>query len=173
MLESDSFTGRIERFDTDLWHFHICIPDAIAQPFLKAGKKRVICTLNGKDEFQCALMPKGDGQYFININKERRKKHQLKLGDTVALQIREDNSKYGLPMPEELGELLKIDDEGNQFFHALTAGKQRTLIHMAGSPKRTETRLNKALVIVDYLKSTSGKLNFKELNQAFKESRRE
>lgn len=171
-MKSALFHTIIENFDSDLWSFHICIPDDVVQPFLQAGERRVVCELNGTESFQCALMPKGDGQYFINVNKERRKKLGLQLGTKVSAIIWKDDSKYGLPMPEELGELLKIDEEGNQLFHALTPGKQRNLIHIAGSPKRSETRLNKALVIVDYLKFTGGKLDFKELNEAFKESRR-
>ncbi|MBK7871886.1 MAG: hypothetical protein IPJ74_15005 [Saprospiraceae bacterium] len=38
----------------------------------------------------------------------------------VQATLRKDDSKYGLPMPEELAELLELDEEGNRFFHALT-----------------------------------------------------
>jgi hypothetical protein len=170
-MKSPTFTSLLESFDSDLWHFHFCVPDDIAQPFLEKNAKRVVCQINGHMEFHCALMPRGDSQYFINLNKERRKKLGLKLGDSIQACIWEDDSKYGLPMPEELGELLKLDDEGSHYFHALTPGKQRSLIHIAGSPKRSETRLNKALIIVDYLKSTGGRLDYKELNEAFKQGR--
>ncbi|MBK8504974.1 MAG: hypothetical protein IPL46_23810 [Saprospiraceae bacterium] len=38
-------------------------------------------------------------------------------------------------MPEELGELLQMDDKANDLFHALTAGKQRNLLFIVGKPK--------------------------------------
>lgn len=168
-MQSTRFSSRLEKFDSDLWMFHFMIPDDIVQAFLQEGHKRVVCEIEGLEPFQCALMPKGDGQYFINLNKERRKKMGLHLGAKINVQLKADQSKYGLPMPEELGELLKMDEEGNQIFHQLTPGKQRTLIHLVGKPKRSATRLNKAVVIVDYLKAVQGRLDFKELNEAFKQ----
>jgi hypothetical protein len=168
ILVSEKFTVQLENFDSDLWHFHILVPDLVLQPFLDANQKRVICKIDGLEAFHCALMPKGDGQYFININKERRKKLGLVLGAQIQAQIKTDDSKYGLPICEELEELLKMDDEGSDLFHALSLGKQRTLIHLASSPKRSETRLKKAVIIIEYLKSSEGHLDFKALHEAFK-----
>lgn len=42
-------------------------------------------------------------------------------------------------MPEELEELLHQDEEGNRLFHALTPGKQRTLLYYIGAPKTADT----------------------------------
>jgi hypothetical protein len=164
------FTSILDNFNSSLWGHHIHIPAAMAGPFLKAANRRVICSLNNELEFQCALMPKGDGDFFININKEIRKKLGLKEGMQVSVKLKPDDSKYGLPMPEEFEELLRQDEEGSAFFHGLTPGRQRALIHIAGSPKTSSTRLKKALVILDYLKSTGGKLDFRALNIAFKEA---
>ncbi len=165
------FTTRLDRFSSELWYFHIPVPTDVSTIFLEKNNKRVVCKLNGQIEFHCALMPKGDGTYFINVNKEIRTKLQLEPGSEVTAELRADDSKYGLPMPEELKELLLIDDEGNDYFHQLTPGKQRSLIYMVSKPKNSDTRIKKALVIVDYLKATRGKLDFKDLNIAFKNSR--
>ncbi len=161
-----SFESVLGRFDSDLWHFHLMVPQDISDEFNNHHIKRLICTLNGEESFQCALMPKGGNEYFININKERRRKLQLHQGDKVRVELEEDKSPYGLPMPEELHELLKMDDEGSRLFHALTPGKQRNLIFIAGKPKTSDTRLTKALVIIEYLKRTGGRLDFRELREA-------
>lgn len=166
------FTAPLEKLESNVWYYHITVPDEVAQAFLGEKDRRVICTLNDEVEFHCALMPRGDGRYFININKETRKQLGLRLGTPVTARLRPDDSEYGLPMPEELGELLAIDEEGSRCFHALTPGKQRNLIYIVGSPKRSDTRLRKALVVVDYLKASGGKLDFKALNEAFKEANR-
>jgi bifunctional DNA-binding transcriptional regulator/antitoxin component of YhaV-PrlF toxin-antitoxin module len=163
------FTSVLEKFHGNLWGHHIIVPDEFYQPFAKTDR-RVVCKINDLTEFQCALMPKGDGQYFININKELRKKLRINVGEKVAVEIRKDESEYGLPMPEEMQELLNMDEEGNHYFHQLTKGKQRSLLHLVGKPKNTDTRLKKAVVILDYLKQVEGKLDFKELNIAFKEA---
>ena len=108
--------------------------------------------------------------YFININKAIRDKLKLREGMPVEAALRKDNSEYGLPMPEELAELLAQDEEGDQYFHALSAGKQRTLLYIVGQPKTSDTRLRRALVVVDFLKVHSGKLDFKALYLALKEA---
>jgi len=166
------FTTTLQKFDSPLWGFHISVPDAISKEFLEAGSKRVVCVLNGTEEFQCALMPKGDGSYFININKRLRDKLKLSPGSEVRAALRKDDSEYGLPMPEELAELLALDEEGDRLFHALTPGKQRTLLFIAGSPKTADTRIKKAVVVIEHLKANGGKINFKQLNEDMKEANR-
>lgn len=157
------FTAHLDKFDSNLWGYHIVVPDIVAQAFLTGNQRRVVCTLNETETFQCALMPKGEGVYFININKKLRDKLKLKLGSEVQVTLREDNSDYGLPMPEELAELLKQDEEGNQLFHALTPGRQRTLLYHIGSPKSSDTRLLRAIATIEHLKANGGKVNYRVL----------
>ena len=173
------FTATLQRFDSLLWDCHIVVPDEVAKKILSVGSKRVVCTLFGKDEFQCGLMSRGKvlksagaGKYFININKKMRDRHCLEIGSKVEACLYPDHSRYGLPMPEEMAELLAQDPEGDQYFHALTPGKQRSLLFIAGKPKGVETRLKKAIVIIEHLKANMGKLDFKELNQDFKTANR-
>ncbi|MBX2873125.1 MAG: DUF1905 domain-containing protein [Saprospiraceae bacterium] len=159
----------LRKFESDLWGYHIPIPTEIAVTFIDDSGRRVLCTLNGQRPIHCALMPDGQGGFFINVNKELRKELNLKLGDSVAVELKKDKSKYGMPVPEELEALFEVDEEGNALFHQLTAGKQRSLIYLIGKPKRSDTRLQKAIVVLDYLKSTRGRLDYKELHQAFKD----
>ena len=159
----------LDNFDNNpLWGFHFLIPHKIAKRYISQKDKRIICEINGIYKFHCALMSNGKGDFFIMINKQVKKKLDLTRGLIVHLLIEKDNSKYGMEMPEEFSELLAIDELGDTFFHKLTSGKQRALIHLVAKNKRIETRINKALVIVDYLKESQGKLDFKELNAAFK-----
>lgn len=163
------FTAQLERFeDNPLWGHHITVPDAIAQAFISEKQSRVVCSLNAVHEFQCALMSKGDGSYFIMLNSEIRKKMQLEIGSILEISLAKDESKYGLPMPEEFQELLYQDELADRFFHGLTKGKQRSLLHIIGKPKSETKRLEKAIVVAEYLKANDGKLDFKALNEAFK-----
>lgn len=157
------FTSILDRFDSNLWAFHILVPEAVSKIFLDQGNARVVCTLNDTLSFQCALMPKGEGVYFININKKIRDELKLKLGMQVQASLVRDDSTYGLPMPEELRELLELDEEGDRLFHALTPGKQRNLLYIAGQPKTSDKRIERALVVVEHLKANGGKIDFKQL----------
>lgn len=166
-----TFTTTLDKFDSNLWGHHIFVPDVIANQFITEGNdRRVICTLNEGTAFQCALMPKGDGGFFININKKIRDSLKLKVGMQVQATLRKDDSQYGLPMPEEFAELLAMDEEGNRLFHALTPGKQRTLLYIAGNAKSSDKRITRAIAIVEHLKANNGKIDFKMLNVALRDS---
>ena len=162
------YATTIEHFnDSPLWGFHIPIAHEVAEQFIEGKDRRVICTINGQETIQAALMPYPLG-YFIMTNKKLVGKLGLQVGAKVELIIEKDTSEYGLDMPDELRELLNQDDEGSAFFHALTKGKQRSLIYIVAKVKNTNSRLNKSLAIVHHLKEFQGKLDFKALNETIK-----
>ncbi|PCJ63882.1 MAG: hypothetical protein COA58_14725 [Bacteroidetes bacterium] len=162
------FKSHIIKLDGDVWHLAILVPQKIAKAFVTKENRRVVCIINGNHSFQCALMPSGNGDFFINVNKVIRTKLDLKSGDSVSIKLEKDTSEYGLPLPDELKAAWELDEEGHRVFHNLTPGKQRTLIHILGKPKSSEIRVTKALAVLEYLKSVNGKLDFKELNLALK-----
>ena len=80
-----------------------------------------------------------------------------------------DKSKYGAPMPEELAEVLNQDPEGKRMFHALTGGKQRSLIYWVASVKDVDKRIQLALVMMKHLHDNDGKVISEKL---YEESKR-
>jgi hypothetical protein len=159
----------LRRFDSKLWGHHFMVSQEVGDAFSEGNNRRVVCQINGSLKFHCALMPHGEGGYFINMNEENRSNLNLEIGDPLTFTLEKDTSEYGLPMPEELSELLKIDDEANEYFHALTPGKQRNLIYIVSKPKSSATRLNKALGITEFLKHNRGILDFKLMNAFMRE----
>lgn len=163
-----NYSTTIEHFnDNPLWGFHIPVSNEVATQFIDGKDRRIICTINGKETIQAALMPYPLG-YFIMTNKKLVAKLGLRAGAKVDLVIEKDTSEYGLDMPDELRELLNQDDEGSKHFHALTKGKRRSLIYIVAKVKNTNSRLNKALAIVHHLKEFQGNLDFKVLNETIK-----
>jgi hypothetical protein len=144
------------------WHF-IPVPREIGERFPTDGKsRRVVCTINGKETIQCALMPGGE-RFVILVNKRIRTSLGIVAGDTVKLSVVPDTSKYGLPMPEEFAEVLAQDPDGDKLFHALTPGKQRSLIFVVTSGKDVDRRIHRALIILEHLKDNDGKIVDKKL----------
>ncbi|MEL7160140.1 MAG: YdeI/OmpD-associated family protein [Bacteroidota bacterium] len=129
---------------------------------------RVLVEINGQGKISSGLMPNGKGDFFITISKEVRKRFGIEEGDEVDLVIHPDESEYGMPVPEEMVELWAMDEEAYDVFHGLTPGKQRGLIYIIAKPKRAETRVKKAVQIHEYLKSTNGVLDYRELNEYIK-----
>ncbi|MGB0850274.1 MAG: DUF1905 domain-containing protein [Bacteroidia bacterium] len=161
------FNTHIFRKTGNVWDVAIFIPKERITSLYFEKDRRIICTIN-EFHFHAALMPNGDGNYFVNTNKEVRKSTGINLGDEVEVTIKVDTSMYGMPLPEEFKTAWELDEEGKVLFDKLTMGKQRSLIHIVGKLKSSEKRIEKSLVILEYLKSVQGKLDFKELNQAFK-----
>lgn len=158
------FTPILEISTNKLWGAHFAVPDFVFNALAEGEDRRVICLLNDTVEYQCAMLPRGDGTYLITVNKKIREQLKLKEGSRFSVRLRKDDSKYGLPMPEEFAEVLAQDAEGNKLFHALSAGRIRTLLYIAGNVKSSDKRIERALAIVEHLKMNGGKIDYKTLN---------
>ena len=144
------------------WHY-IEVEPKIAEKFAKTDKsRRVVCTINGTETFQCALNPWGEN-FVIIVNKAKRDRLGIVGGDKLTVELAADESKYGLPMPEELEEVLNQDPDGDKLFHALTAGKQRSILYLIGKIKDIDRRIHSALILVEHLKRNNGKIVGDEL----------
>lgn len=168
MVVSTSIKSTLQKFDSNLWYYYVEISKQKAAAFIRGNNKRIVCTLNNSLSFQAALMPLGNGHFFININQEIRTKLKVKEGDELTIKLASDNSEYGLPLCNEFKELLKQDIEGSDIFHALTPGKQRTLIYIVGKPKSSDLRIRNAIAVLFHLKQTKGKIDYKQLNVTIK-----
>jgi hypothetical protein len=169
MEDTFQFEGPLVESGNKLWGFHVLVPEVVANTLLAHDAKRVVCTLQGgRAEFQAGLIPKGDGRHCIMINKKLRDQLGLRPGSLVQLALQKDDSEYGLPMPEELAEVLAQDEEGHRLFHALPAGKIRTLLYIVSQVKNSDARIGRAMTIVAHLHAQGGKLNYKILHEDLK-----
>lgn len=150
------------------WHI-VRIPRTIVVKLgIKGNTRRVVCTLNGSEAFQCGLMPDGNGEFFISLNKKLRDNLRVREGEVITVTLSKDESKYGLPMPEELAEVMHQDREGHKLFHALKPGNQRLVIRMVDAVTDIDKRIHRALVTMEYLKKTNGKFVYDELHTAMR-----
>lgn len=149
------------------WHFLIIDRKHVDKLGFEGKSKRVLCSIKGAQPFACALMPWGDF-FYIMVNKLRRAELALNLGERVDVVLEKDESKYGMPMPEELQEVLNQDPEGDKLFHALTAGKQRSMMYFIGKVKDIDRRIHTALVFIEHLKKHAGKVVYEDLQKELK-----
>jgi hypothetical protein len=147
---------------------HIYVPASIAQKIRDEYGERIICILNNSITIQCAIRPYGEGNYVIHINKQICKKLQLAQGTPVNCAIEPDTSEYGLPVPEEFAAVLEADPQAAALFEALTPGRKRTLLYLAGSVKNSDKRIYRSLKILQHLVEMNGKVDFKKLNNDIK-----
>lgn len=171
-MTKTSFATHLFRKEGNVWDIAIYVPQVEATKLTDLVDKRVLCSINKKMTIHAALMPQGNGDFFINTNKETRKKLNLEVDDKVEITLEKDTSKYGMPLPAELETAWELDEEGREVFHTLTMGKQRSLVYQIGKPKSSDIRIKKALTTLEYLKSVNGNLDYKELNEAYKQATR-
>lgn len=172
MAERQSFTATLELSTNRLWGCHFPVPAWAADAIpLRDQTRRAVCRLNDRIEWPCALVHRGEGSFLITVNKKTQAALRIQPGSVVQVEIWSDESEYGLPMPEELAELMAQDDEAQRLLHALTPGKLRTLLYIIAQPKSSDVRLQRALTIVDHLKAQGGRIDYKQLNLDIKASR--
>ena len=149
------------------WHY-IPVAWKIGERFPRnGGTRRVLCTINGVETFPCALMPY-DGEFTIVVNKERRKKLNILAGDKITVEIAPDESEHGMPMPEELQEVLNQDPDGQTAFLAMTPGKRRSMMYYIGTIKDIDKRIHTALIYIEHIKKNNGKVVYEQLTAELK-----
>lgn len=170
VCEMESFNTQLERVSSDLFHYFFRVPDEVAEKFISKEDRRVVCVAEGKIKFHCAILSDGAGGKIVTFNQERVKKLGLRTGEVFNVEMEKDASEYGMPISEELLEVLDQDPLANELFHGFTKGKQRTLIYWSDNVKSSEIKIRRALVMANHLVQNKGELDFKQLNVEMKEA---
>jgi hypothetical protein len=109
-----------------------------------------LCSIEGKNEFPCALNPRKE-EYIIIVSKALKKEHKLISSKPFRVSIRID-PENGLLLPEELEEVLNQDQWGKRLFEALLPGRKRGYIYYVRNAKSIDTRIKRSLEIILKLK---------------------
>ena len=116
-MEAVAFTSVLSRFPSSpLWGWHFLVPHEIATLFTQGNDRRVVCTINEQLTLHCALMPNKD-TWFIMLNQGVQKKLMTPLNSELKISLIKDVSEYGMPMPDELREVLDQDAEFDHTVH--------------------------------------------------------
>lgn len=159
-----TFTTRIHSLDYLLGMTYLEVPPHIVQQLGGSFSIRLVCTVNGTLSWQCGLVALGQGAAYISISARRMKELRVRLGDEVQVSLVRDESKYGVPVPEELQELFEQDPEGFQRFQQLAPGKQRYIINYVATVKSSQLRIERAVRLIGNLKRLpAGKENFRAI----------
>lgn len=143
-------------------HHVIHVPEEVAVHFRQPwGAVRILCSVSGQPEFPCALNPRGKN-YIIIASKALIKLHKLQPDISFTVSVRKDPHD-GLLLPEELEEVLDQDEWGGSLFNGLLPGHKRGLIYYVRSAKSVDTRIKRALEMIDKLKT--GKLHVQKTRQ--------
>lgn len=147
-----SFQGKISTWGESNHHF-LLVPEAIATYFLDQGHKRVQLQLNEAAPVHCALRKNKEVGYLIGIGKRILKLTDTEPGQAVTVQLWPDDTTYQAKMPESLFAVLETDPEAHQQFHALTPGRQRSIIYWISKVKSIDLQIEKSLKVAKNLRA--------------------
>ena len=133
----------------------LIIPEEHYEIFMDTKKPRVKVFARFRDKeisFYAALQRDKEGLIRITFSKQLQKQLAVFPNDYFKLQMYQDDSKYGVEMPQELEEVLKLDEEAMNIFESLSDGRKRSLIYTILRYKNSQTRIDKSLIIIKNLK---------------------
>lgn len=126
--------------------------------------KRLIIRLDDTIEWQCGLLAMGEGSGCITLTAPRLKKIGKQIGDDVLVSFFPDESKYGVPVAEELQVYWDQVPVSFDRFEALKPSMQRYILNYIQTAKSTDKRLERTLLLMENLqRSFPGKETFREL----------
>lgn len=145
-----SFETRLVEYDDTLVNAVVEIPEEIISKLPK-GRVRVEGTLNDVP-FNLGVQFKKTGARYLSVSQALRKTAKIKPGDKVNVKFQlVDPDK--LELPEEMEAVLAQDEAGAKLWNKLTVGLQRSLVHYINSTKNVDLRIERALYLMNKVKS--------------------
>ncbi|WP_379092053.1 YdeI/OmpD-associated family protein [Pedobacter sp. UC225_65] len=145
--------AEIERFETNGektgWTY-IFIPNAIADQ-IKPGERRSIRVKGTIDQVEISgigLMPMGQGDFIMALNKELRKKLRKEAGAKVELNLSFD-ADFKIEMPDDLEICLADEEVLLKQFLSMPKSHQNYFINWLNTAKTEVTRTKRLVMIVN------------------------
>ncbi|MBK7429384.1 MAG: DUF1905 domain-containing protein [Bacteroidetes bacterium] len=113
------------------------------------GMVRVKGYIDSYEIKQYNLMPMGNGNLFLPVKAEIRKKIKKEAGDLVHVKLYLDASP--LVIPQELIDCLNEYPEAMKFYESLTQSEKRLYLNWVYSAKQEDTKANRIVKMIDKL----------------------
>ena len=146
------FTTRLSEIDAVFMKTAIFLPEETIQSLPK-GRIRVNGTVNGAG-FALAVQNLKDGSRYFSVSAALRKAAGIQVGDRVKVlfQIVDPDR---LDIPEELEAVLTQDGAALKAWEKLTLGYRRSLIHYITSVANIDSRIRRAIDLLERAKAGS------------------
>lgn len=113
------------------------------------GMVRVKGSLDNYELNQYNLMPMGNGNLFLPVKAEIRKKIKKEAGDLVHVKLYLDQSP--LVIPQELIDCLQEYPGAYEFYNTLTDSEKKQYLNWVYSAKSEDTKASRIVKMIDKL----------------------
>ncbi len=130
------------------WTF-VRIPEIPKDKNSRFNTVRVMGTIDGFEISKYHLMPMGDGNLFLPVRAEIRKKIKKEAGDHVHVILYIDND--ALEIPGEFQLCLEDEPAASKFFYSLSESEKKYYLQWIYGAKKADTRFNRIAVSINKL----------------------
>ena len=145
-----SFETRLIEYDDTLVNTVVELPAEVIKKLPK-GRVRVEGKLNAVP-FNLGVQFRKTGARYLSVSQVMRKAAKIKPGDKVKVSF-EIVDPDKLELPEEMEAVLAQDEAGAKLWNKLTVGLQRSLVHYINSTRNVDLRIERALYLLNKVKS--------------------
>lgn len=129
---------------------YVEIPEILQDRKSPFGWVRVNVSIDGVEMKKYKLMPMGNGQLFLPVKAQIRKKIKKEAGDTVHIILEIDKST--LETPEEIIECFQNEPKDVLvFYNSLTQDEQKVYLDWIYDTKTEETKAGRIVKMMDKL----------------------
>jgi hypothetical protein len=125
------------------------VPEVIQDKHAPFGWVKVKGSIDGYEIKKSRLMPMGNGNLFLPIKAEIRKKIKKQQGDMVHVILYPDNEP--LEIPDEMLLCLKDEPSALKFFKSLSESEQKFYIDWIYCARKEETKINRLAKCINRL----------------------
>ena len=133
------FKATLQRPDgVGTWHY-VDTPIQVEKEFGVKGKLPVCGKVNGV-AFTSTLMPRGNGEHYLVLDKSIRTQANIELGGSVELEISKDISKREVSLPADFKESLLTNQRANAYFESLAYSHKKAYVGWVNDAKKDAAR---------------------------------
>ena len=130
---------------------YIKLPEVSSGYKRKFGTVRVSGTIDDYELISYSLMPIRDGNLFLPVKAEIRKKIGKKEGDRVQLLLYADAEDLPMATPEDLLICLKDEPLAYKIYQSYTEAERKVLFDWIGAANQDEVRVQRIAQTIDML----------------------
>lgn len=145
-----TFETRLKTIHRSFTHTIIVVPDTIIDALPVKGRVRTKGTIN-KTPFALAIQHKKDGTRYLMVSAQLRKEAKIGSGDPLKVTFWIVDPDV-VDIPEELLAVLEQDEIAMKVWEGFTPGLQRGLAHYVNTVKNIDSRIKRALEIMEKAK---------------------
>ena len=126
------------------------IPEEVVMSFGKGKRFPVVVTINGYSYRN--TVASYDGKFAIGVSVENREKANVKVGDTVEVNLEYDDKPRIVEVPDDLQVELNKDQKAAQFFNSLSNSHKKQYTLWIEETKNPETRARRVAKAMEMIK---------------------